>query len=153
MREPVTTTAPCVVTPGGWRFESPAVAWCGVVLAEYALVRKRTLVLSVATLTGTILLAGCASVYSDRVQGVPTEAADLALDLDQVDPPPFVVWAANGEDWLLVTWGSSSCPNAPASVAETAPGNFTIELEREGGPICTADMGPTLFARLVVSHS
>ena len=101
--------------------------------------------LSVALLTGAILLAGCASVYSDRVQGVPTEAADLELDLDQVDPPPFVVWAANGEDWLLVTWGSSSCPNAPASVVETAPGNFTIELKREGGPICTADMGPTTF--------
>ena len=62
-----------------------------------------------------------------------------------LDPKPTVVWADNGEDWFVITWGSSSCPAAPVSLEETAPGEFTIEIAREGGPICTSDLGPTTF--------
>lgn len=94
-----------------------------------------------------LLLSGCSKAYIERSPGVPAEATDV--DLNQVDPQPIIVWADDGKEWLLVTWGSTSCPSAPKSVTETGPNRFAIELAQEGGFACTADIGPTTFRLMV----
>lgn len=104
---------------------------------------KRLAVAVVGLIAGAVLLTGCGTFYSEKLRDIPPEAA--SLEFDGMDLEPMVVWADNGEDWFVITWGGSSCPNAPVSLEETAPGEFTIELKLEGGPICTSDLGPTTF--------
>lgn len=105
--------------------------------------RIRGLAAAAGLFAGAVLLTGCGSFYSEKFRDIPPEAA--GVEFDGLDPQPAVVWAENGEDWFVITWGGSSCPNAPVSLEETAPGEFTIELEREGGPVCTSDLGATTF--------
>ena len=81
-------------------------------------------------LAGAVLLTGCGTFYSEKLRDLPPEAS--SVEFDGLDPKPAVVWADNGEDWFVITWGSSSCPNAPVSLDMTAPGQFSIELRSEG---------------------
>lgn len=103
----------------------------------------RVAAVAAGLLAGAVLLTGCGTFYSEKLRDLPPEAS--SVEFDGLDPKPAVVWADNGEDWFVITWGSSSCPNAPVSLDMTAPGQFSIELRSEGGSVCTADLGPTTF--------
>lgn len=58
---------------------------------------------------------------------------------------PLVVWSEDGESWLFLTFGSSSCPNEPRDIRETGDRAFEVTLESDGGLFCTADIGPAVY--------
>lgn len=60
------------------------------------------------------------------------------------DFSPRAVWLSD-ETLAVVTFGSSSCPAAPAALDLTGPDALDIALQRTGGDVCTADLGPTTF--------
>lgn len=107
--------------------------------------KKIRLVISPVTLLALIFLCGCSPLYSEKTPGIPVDLAQPPGDQTSVDPRPFIAWAPDGDGWLLVTWGSSTCPTAPRTLSETDVNQFTIELAREGGAFCTADIAPTTF--------
>ena len=88
-------------------------------------------------------LAGCANslgaVRLDTIPDVLTSSSDL------LEPQPTVAWDQDEDAWLIVTYGSSSCPTEPREISETADVSFEIRLETSGGPVCTADLGPTAY--------
>ncbi len=92
-----------------------------------------------------VALCACSTFYSDKFEGIPAEASAHAPDSESGSNQPFVAWDSDGQNWLLITWGSGSCPTAPTAVSETGPGRYVIETATEGGPFCTADLGPTTF--------
>jgi len=60
-------------------------------------------------------------------------------------PPtaPSVGWAPGGRIYV-VTMGSSSCPNLPATVHADSPHHLIIKTKQLAtGQACTADLGPT----------
>jgi hypothetical protein len=60
-------------------------------------------------------------------------------------PPmvPSVGWAPSGRI-SVVTMGSSSCPNLPATVDAEGPHHLIIKTKQHAtGQACTADLGPT----------
>lgn len=87
------------------------------------------------------VLAGCSGIGAERLDEAPPE-------LDGVASPemePTVVWSDDGESWLFLTFGSSSCPNEPRDIRETAERAFEVTLESAGGLFCTADIGPAMY--------
>jgi hypothetical protein len=60
------------------------------------------------------------------------------------DFSPRVVWLSE-ETLAVVTFGSSSCPAAPAALDLIGPDALDIALKSTGGDVCTADLGPTTF--------
>lgn len=88
------------------------------------------------------VLAGCSgSSIAERLNEAPSE-------LDGVASPemePTVVWSEDGESWLFLTFGSSSCPNEPRDIRETGGRTFEVALETTGGFSCTADIGPAMY--------
>lgn len=101
--------------------------------------------LSIASLALLLVagLAGCAnSLGAVRLDTIPDE---LTSSGHLLDPPPTVAWDQDEDAWLILTYGSSSCPNEPREISETADGSFEIRLETSGGPVCTADLGPTAY--------
>ncbi|GGD90081.1 hypothetical protein GCM10007269_35860 [Microbacterium murale] len=58
---------------------------------------------------------------------------------------PTVVWSEDGESWLFLTFGSSTCPNEPRDIRETGERAFEVTLEAAGGFSCTADIGPAMY--------
>lgn len=90
-------------------------------------------------------LAGCANgVGAVKLDSIPDELAS-SVDIDE--PRPAIVWDDDEDDdaWLVLTFGSSSCPNEPREIIENADGSFDIRLEVSGGPVCTADLGATAY--------
>lgn len=101
--------------------------------------------LSIASLALLLVagVAGCAnSLGAVRLDTIPDE---LASSSDLLDPQPTVAWDPDEDAWLILTYGSSSCPTEPREISETADGSFEITLETSGGPVCTADLGPTAY--------
>lgn len=77
---------------------------------------------------------------SDVESGSP----DVGAPPEQtVDAGPYAVWGDPGE-LLVVTWGSSRCPQLPATVEVATPTAvaITTTLYLPGGP-CTRDYVPT----------
>lgn len=58
---------------------------------------------------------------------------------------PEVRWLEVGQRFLVTTYGSSSCPEAPTSV-RIEGGGLRVGMEVTGGPACTEDLGPTTYA-------
>jgi hypothetical protein len=58
---------------------------------------------------------------------------------------PEVRWLEVGQRFLVTTYGSSSCPEAPTSVRVEGSG-LRVGMEVTGGPACTDDFGPTTYA-------
>lgn len=88
-----------------------------------------------------LVLAGCSGIGAERLDEAPPE-------LDGVASPemePTVVWSDDGESWLFLTFGSSSCPNEPRDIHETGERTFEVTLESAGGLFCTADVGPAMY--------
>ena len=101
--------------------------------------------LSIASLALLLVagVAGCTnSLGAVRLDTIPDE---LASSSDLLDPQPTVAWDPDEDAWLILTYGSSSCPTEPREISETADGSFEIRLETSGGPVCTADLGPTAY--------
>lgn len=90
-----------------------------------------------------LLLPGCASAPGERLEAIPTE---LRAALESGETLPTVMWAESpAEDWLVLTWGSSSCPTGPRDLVRLSESAYEIRLDRSGGPFCTADIGPTAY--------
>ncbi|WP_043673853.1 hypothetical protein [Clavibacter michiganensis] len=58
---------------------------------------------------------------------------------------PEVRWLEVGQRFLVTTYGSSSCPEAPTSV-RVEGGGLRVVMQVTGGPACTEDLGPTTYA-------
>lgn len=58
---------------------------------------------------------------------------------------PEVRWLEVGQRFLVTTYGSSSCPEAPTSV-RIEGGGLRVGMEVTGGSMCTEDLGPTTYA-------
>jgi hypothetical protein len=58
---------------------------------------------------------------------------------------PEVRWLEVGQRFLVTTYGSSSCPEAPTSVRIDG-GGLRVGMEVMGGSACTEDLGPTTYA-------
>ena len=88
------------------------------------------------------VLAGCSgSSIAERLSATPSELEGVASP----EMEPAVVWSEDGESWLFLTFGSSSCPNEPRDIRETGDRTFEVTLETTGGFSCTADMGPAMY--------
>ncbi|RWZ68372.1 hypothetical protein ELQ92_03900 [Labedella populi] len=70
--------------------------------------------------------------------------APESTPLPDPDFSPRAVWLSE-ETLAVVTFGSSSCPAAPAALELTGADALDIVLKRTGGDVCTADLGPTTF--------
>ena len=83
----------------------------------------------------------------DRVPPPPVVVSHATGLPDGAEPPegqqPYAVWDDEGT-LLVVTWGSSRCPQLPAAVdlADAHTVLVRTELYLPGGP-CTRDMVPT----------
>ncbi|PPF68556.1 hypothetical protein C5E16_06740 [Clavibacter michiganensis] len=58
---------------------------------------------------------------------------------------PEVRWLDVGERFLVTTYGSSTCPEAPTAV-RPADGGLRVRMDRMGGQACSEDLGPTSYA-------
>lgn len=85
-------------------------------------------------------LSGCASagVAIDRYSGTPP-GVDMSSDSD---PVPVAILDDDG-NLALVTYRGSSCSPTATSIERTRAGAVNIELERDAGGPCTADIAPT----------
>lgn len=54
---------------------------------------------------------------------------ELVSSSDLLDPQPTVAWDEDEDAWLILTYGSSTCPAAPREISETADDSFEIRLE------------------------
>lgn len=105
--------------------------------------RRWPLLLAAGALT--MLVTACSPIYTERLTTIPTE---IPVPDNPGDTTPLVTWAGVQEnDWLVLTWGSSSCPSEPKDVRETAEGAYEIRLEKSGGfgLFCTADMAASVY--------
>ena len=88
-------------------------------------------------------LAGCAnSVGAVKLDTIP---AGLTSEIDLLDSRPTVVWDGGDDAWLVLTFGSSSCPTEPRELISNPDVSFQLRLESSGGPVCTADLGATAY--------
>jgi len=71
------------------------------------------------------------------VRGLPSGVEEAPADT-----AAGVGWNEAGDELLVVTFGSSSCPLVPQSV-EQSNGGLEITLAPAGGAVCTMDMVPT----------
>lgn len=81
------------------------------------------------------------------IQPSPETVAPEDLEPSALPDPDFsprAVWLS-GETLAVVTFGSSSCPSAPAALDVTEPGTVDVVLASTGGDVCTADMSATTF--------
>lgn len=70
---------------------------------------------------------------------------DLApTGLPDPDFSPRIAWL-DERTLAVVTFGSSSCPSAPAALDMSGPDTVDLALKRTGGEMCTADMSATTF--------
>ncbi|WP_166870290.1 hypothetical protein [Salinibacterium sp. ZJ450] len=89
-------------------------------------------------------VTGCTQVYTERSGDVPPELYDIA---DPNDMIPGVAWAGGDTDvWLVLTWGSSSCPWEPKEIREIGDAIYEIRIEKTGGWFCTADLAPMVYS-------
>lgn len=82
-----------------------------------------------------------------EVGSAPQTVAPEDLEPTALPDPDFsprAVWLS-GETLAIVTFGSSSCPSAPAALDVIEPGVLDVVLTRTGGDACTADMSATTF--------
>ncbi len=86
------------------------------------------------------LLAGCAApgVAQSVKPGVPSGIA-----IEPFTEGPVAAWGESGETFLIVTWGSSSCPAVANSVTADGEDRISMVFKTSGGEVCTADMAPT----------
>ena len=88
-----------------------------------------------------LVLSGCSGSMAERLNETPSELEGLATP----EMEPVVVWSEDGESWLFLTFGSSSCPTEPRDIRETEDRTFEVTLETTGGFSCTADIGPAIY--------
>ncbi len=88
------------------------------------------------------LLAGCTTnVATATTPGVPE-----GLDADQslLNGLPLAAWLDDERATLaVVTFGSSSCPPVPTSIARTDDATIAISFVRSPNTPCTADLAAT----------
>ncbi|RWZ53145.1 hypothetical protein ELQ90_04275 [Labedella phragmitis] len=87
------------------------------------------------------------SVEPTDLDPAPETVSPEDLDptaIPDTDFSPRVAWLSD-ETLAIVTFGSSSCPAAPAALDLIGPDALDIALKRTGGDACTADLGPTTF--------
>jgi hypothetical protein len=61
------------------------------------------------------------------------------------DTTPTVGWVEPGRRFFVMTYGSSSCPHAPTGIDQRGT-TVEVEMRPQGGPVCTADFGPSTYA-------
>jgi len=88
-----------------------------------------------------LVLAGCSSSSAERLDEAPLELEGVASP----EMEPTVVWSEDGESWLFLTFGSSTCPNEPRDIRKTGERTFAVTLESTGAISCTADIGPAMY--------
>lgn len=86
------------------------------------------------------LLTGCAApgVAQSVKPGVSTGIA-----IEPFMEGPVAAWGESGETFLVVTWGSSSCPAVANSMTTEGHDRISMVFKTSGGQVCTADMAPT----------
>lgn len=57
------------------------------------------------------------------------------------DPSVAATWIERGRRFAVITWGSSTCPLVPTTLAMDE--QVTIGFESSDEDVCTADLGPT----------
>lgn len=58
------------------------------------------------------------------------------------------MWSDDGESWLLLLFGSSTCPPEPLDIRETGYRNFEITVgrpEEAEDHYCTLNSGPNIY--------
>ncbi|MFK4762053.1 hypothetical protein ACI3KS_14045 [Microbacterium sp. ZW T5_45] len=88
-----------------------------------------------------LALSGCSGSGAERLDKAPPELEGVASP----EMEPTVVWSEDGESWLFLTFGSTSCPNEPRDIRETGERVFEVTLESTGGFFCSADIGPAMY--------
>ena len=117
----------------------------------------------------------CIADYAPRVSLIPVPADldpaesltitvigdgfDTATELDGVDGlsgggatsyAPSAGWTGVPGQFVLLTWGSSSCAPVIAEVAASGPAEITVTVETPpADQVCTMDMGPRATAAVV----
>lgn len=84
-------------------------------------------------------------VSGDGVEGSTDldGVAGLAGPGGETDYLPSAGWTDTPGQFVIVTWGSSSCPPVIASVAPTAAAEITVTFEEPpADQVCTMDMAP-----------
>ena len=88
-----------------------------------------------------LVVTGCVSpIYTEVADGPPGSLSTSG----GFDESFQVAWDDSGE-LLLVTFGSSSCPNEPTKVSVESPTHLVIEISKAGGALCTADIAAKTY--------
>ncbi|NYE20010.1 hypothetical protein [Microbacterium immunditiarum] len=96
---------------------------------------RAMLILAVATSLAGMLTACAQPIYIASDEGYPAGHEPS----DPLDESFKALWDKDG-NLLVVTLGSSSCPNEPKSIELESPTSIVVQIERAGGPLCTADI-------------
>jgi hypothetical protein len=94
-----------------------------------------------------VVLGGCGIPEAERhletLPDVPTLPSEPGQTVEVLPPPPPVSWDGDGR-LAVVTYGSSSCPTAPADVTVAGDQELVLHiapLHPDQDP-CTADVAP-----------
>ena len=58
---------------------------------------------------------------------------------------PTVGWVETGRSFFVMTYGSSSCPDAPTGLSVDGD-TLSVTMTSQGGDVCTADFGPASYS-------
>lgn len=105
--------------------------------------RMRHLGVVVSAALAVLALTGCSASIGEKLDVYPQELIDNPGNGEMT---PTVVWSDDGEHWLVLSFGSSSCPWEPRELTEPSPNSYEIRIEKTGGPFCSADFEPTVHS-------
>lgn len=110
--------------------------------------RRTALVVVAITVAVAVVVATVALLLGrDRMIGDEYDGAGpgtLGLHGSQ-DTSPTVGWVDPGSRFFVMTYGSSTCPTAPTGIEQHGAA-VEVQMRLQGGPACTADLGPAAYA-------
>lgn len=98
----------------------------------------------------TIDVSGPGYEGAVTINGVPGLSPD---DADDVNMPPTAGWTQQDGQFIILTWGSSTCPPVLEEAETTAETEITVTFaELDATTPCTADMAPRATLAFADGH-